>query len=224
MASHLRRLALYGPLGKVAGRKLVKLRESRGWAESTAATKLGVNLKSYRKLEDGALVLSPEIQRRVLRLYFGATNWDKTPTLPARPVIPKGGRPVQVDWYDAELWQKTAHYALTHGVSMSAVVAAAMERFLLDEPALVTIKAAMDAYERMRTESILAANPDLVYILKGDIAAAKLASMVDEVPAEYHPDLKNWKAVWDGPASPVAGAELENGWLAPATDGEDDGG
>jgi hypothetical protein len=127
---------------------------------------------------------------------------------------------VEIRWFDKELMARARRFALTNAVSVSAVIAAALERFLLEEPALVTIQAALRVAEKLRTESILAANPDLVYILRGDPQVAKLAALADEQPAEYHPRLKDWTPLWDGPASPIAADELAAGMLAGGDDDE----
>lgn len=211
-----RMLALYGPLARELGAKLTKFREARGWAQSTAAVKLGVRLSVYKRLEAGQIMIHPELQRRVIEVYFKQIDRSKTPTMPALPRWKaRTDQRVSMRWFDPELWERTKKFALTNGVSMSAVVAAALERLLLDEPALVTIQAALKVAEKLRTESILAANPDLVYILQGDPQVVKLAALVEPIPAEHHPSMKTWSALWDGPASPVAADELMQGVLAP---------
>lgn len=215
LTSTQRGLALYGPLGRETGEKLKKLREGREWTRQQAARRLGLEHKTYCKMEYGRIILSPEVQRRVIELYFKQTDRSKTPTMPALEWQAKDQQRVEIRWFDAALWQRAAHFGVVNGVAISAVVAVALERFLLDEPALVTIQAALAVAEKLRTESILAANPDLVYILRGDPQVSKLAALAEERPAEYHPRLANWDPLWDGPASPVAGEELAAGMLAP---------
>jgi transcriptional regulator with XRE-family HTH domain len=220
LSAEQRGLALYGPLARDLGRKIKLLRENEGWTPQQAARRLGINPKAYQRMEVGALILTPEVQRRVIELYFKRTTRGKHPTMPALAYEPKEARHVYIRWFDAELWWKANRFSITHGVSISATVAAALDRFLGDEPALCTIKAALDVAEKLRTESILTANPDLVYILRGDPQVAKLASLAEERPAEYHPALKHWNPLWDGPASPIAADELAEGLLAPSGDDE----
>lgn len=222
LSAEQRGLALYGPLARELGHKLRLLRENEGWTTRQSARRLGLNHKAYVKMEAGALLLTPEVQRRVIELYFKRLSRTKHPTMPALAYVPREVKHVYIKWFDEELWWRTSRYALTSGVSISAVVAAALERFLGDEPALVTIKAALAVAEKMRTESILAANPDIVYILRGDPQVAKLAALADEQPAEQHFSLRQWDPLWNGPASPVAADELAAGLLGPV--GDDDEG
>jgi transcriptional regulator with XRE-family HTH domain len=216
-----RSLALYGPLAREVGRKLKAFREAAGWSLSKAAAAMGLKGTDYRRMEQGRIIMSAELQRRAICVFFKRLDWRTAPTMPAlRPseavYVAKDEKSVQIRWFDLDLWRRMQRFAVTNGVSQASVIAVALERFLLDEPALMTVQAALAVAEKLRTESILAANPDLVYLLKGDPQVVKLAMLTKEAPAEHYATIKDWNPLWDGPATPIAGDELRAGMLAPA--------
>lgn len=202
-------LALYGPHGKVIGAKIRAFQRALGWTDKVTARELGIRVSAYQKACVGMVCASPELQRRVIRVFFNGESWAKTPTKPAVPFRAKTKRKMWIRWFDEQLYEKLVRFALAHNYSMSAVVVAAVERFMLEEPALVTIKAALDIAERMRTESILAANPDLVYILQGDPVVVQLSKQAERIEAQYETELNSWKPIWDGPADPA----VTNSWV-----------
>jgi transcriptional regulator with XRE-family HTH domain len=202
-------LALYGPQAREIGNKLRVLRESRGWSTAVAARHMGMKRGAYERVESGAIIASREVQRRAIRVFFKQESWASVSSKPALPEYrgrARNRREMRIWWYDDALYKALEKFALAGNYSMSAVIVGAVERLLRDEPALVTVKAAIEQAERFRSQSILEANPDLVLLLEGDPIVAKLAGQVEQVEAQYESSLNNFSTRWDGAADPAVTA------------------
>ena len=212
-------------LEKKLGRRIKRLRQTLGQSRTIFSAAIGIKSKYLHDIEDGKMLCTREVARRVVLWAWEGYNWKDHPTLPAQLLAEqsKWNRPSSLykqevlKWPDTPLYRehfdKLQEAADTLGLSRSAVIMLAVDRLCQDAPTMFTIREGAGAYERLRKETVREWFPEVVPILDGDASVAKaihtaLAKQerLRQVGGALGPVsvLDSWSLDRDGPATPVA--------------------
>lgn len=176
------------------GRKIQALRKARGLKLEAAALHLGIGTQFLRYVESGRVLPTPELQARVIGVFYGGKSWQHAPTLRSSPTA----RPEETEWHRVHGWVSPATFERLNafcrdtGYSRESAVTVALSR-LLDTGAanIVTIREAIRAVEEARLAELLIRQPDLQRLLDADVQLAKaLGLKVPLEPVEGRPYLR----------------------------------
>lgn len=180
------------PVAEAFGQKLRKIREVRGQSRTEAAKQLGFELGYYQNVENGDYFPSREAVNRIYNWAFVGWHYSSSrlKLCNQKRASRKRERTIGISKavYDGILQESK-----NLGVPMDAVANLLLARALINKPAFVTLKDAIEALQKEEGLEFVRSAPESKEVLRADLD--RVVKVEDLKPIEDRPETSLQKII-----------------------------